>query len=1114
VAINAVTPTEEASDMRFVRLRVFPVVVFLTALPLLAQVDARLMRYPAVSGGQIAFEYGGDIWVGPKSGGTAGRLTSAKGEETFPRFSPDGSLVAFTASYDGNPDVYVIPAAGGLPKRLTSHPAPDRPVGWTPDGKAVLVASSRESGRDRFDQLFKVPLEGGLPEKLPVPYGEFGALSPDGKTLAFVPNSQDFRTWKRYRGGWVSRTYLLGLESHQSRRVGDDGASYSQPMWHGDTLYVLSDRDANKRNNIWALDLKSGALRQVTFFEKEDVHLPSAGPADIVFQAGGQIYLLDLGTEKYPPVAIRVVTDFSMLKPSVQKVADLIGSFSVSPTGKRAVFEARGDVFSVPAEEGAVLDLTRSSGSAERSPAWSPDGKWIAYWSDRSGEYELTLRPGDGSGEEHTVTKLGPGFRYSIFWSPDSAKVLFVDQAMNVNLCDVSTGNVTRVDRGLYLYHEIQNDGHESLMGFRASWSPDSRFAAWSREDERQSGVIFVYDTQAQKTSRLTSGFYYDSDPVFDPEGKYLFYLTKRSFQAAYGLDGTWIYANLTRLAAVPLRADGESPLPVKNDEEKREPESRGAGEPEKRKESESRGAGEPEKKKIEPVKIDLEGFEARAVLLPPKAGNYADLAAVAGKVIYRRLPRTGSGEEKSPIAYFDLKEREEKTVLDDADAYDLAAGAERLLAVKKKDYAVIDVKPDQKMDKKLPTSELEMTVDPRAEWRQIFADAWRFERDFFYDPNMHRVDWNEMRARYGALIDQCATRWDVNFVLGELIGELNSSHAYRGGGQAEKPEKREGGLLGCDFSLESGAYRIKRILTAAPWDAEPRSPLKEPGTPVREGDYLLAVNGAKVDAAKDPWSALDGMAGQTAVLTVNSRPQMEGARQAVVKLMDLGAEERLRYLVWVEANRQKVERATGGRIGYIYVPDTGTDGQDELYRQFMGQYKKEGLIIDERFNSGGQIPDRFVEMLNRPVLNYWAARDGVDWQWPPYSCPGPKVMLMNEWSGSGGDCFPFYFKMEKVGPLIGRRTWGGLIGISGSPSLVDGGIVTVPTFAMYSADGRWLVEGHGVDPDIAVEDDPAKMMDGGDPQLDRAVEEALRLLKEKPAPAPHRPAYEDRSGK
>jgi tricorn protease len=902
--------------------------------------------------------------------------------------------------------------------------------------------------------------------------------------------------------------------------VGDDSASYSQPMWHGSTLYFLSDRDANKRNNVWALDTKTGKIRQVTTFSEYDVHFPSVGPSDIVFENGGRLFLLDLASEKAREVKIEVVTDRATLKPQVEKVGDLIASADISPSGKRAVFEARGDVFSLPAEHGPIYDLTRTSGVAERFPAWSPDGKQLAYWSDRSGEYELVVRNADGSGDERTVTKLGPGFRYSLFWSPDSIKLVFADQAMNINMCDVATGAVTRMDKGLYMFEG-------QLGGFTVSWSADSRWVAYGRDLANRKSAIFIYDTQEKKLSQVTSGFYDDSGPAFDPDGKYLYYASSRSFEASYGTDITWIYANPDNLVAVPLRLDVASPLAprddveegkkaeAKKDDKKDEGKKEDAKKAEEGKEAAKSDKGEKKDEKPakpEPVKIDLAGFEQRVVVLPPKAGRYADLQALSGKLFYRRLPRTGSDEEKSPLVFYDLKEREEKTVLPDVDGYQIAAGDEKILVAKKKDFAIIDPKPDQKMEKKLATSELEMTVDPATEWHQIFNDAWRFERDYFYDPNLHGVNWNEMRTRYGALLDGCVTRSDVNFVLGELIAELNSSHTYRSGGDLEKGEKRGVGLLGADFTLENGAYRIKKIYDGAPWDAEVRSPLLEPGLKVKEGDYLLAVNGAMVDTTRDPWAAFDGLAGKDVMLTVNDRPTMTGTRQVLVKTLE--SEARLRNLAWINANRLQVEKATGGRIGYIYVPDTAEDGQRELYRQFLGQLGKDGLVIDERFNSGGQIPDRFVELLNRPVTNYWAVRDGKDWQWPPAAIPGPRVMLINGWSGSGGDCFPLYFRMAGLGPLIGRRTWGGLIGISGAPDLVDGGNVTVPTFGMYSTDGKWLVEGHGVDPDIDVVDDPAKMSDGGDPQLDRAVEEVMRLLKERPPVVPKRPAYENRAGK
>ena len=1065
--------------------------LFLLAMAVLgvrayAAVDARLMRQPAVSATEIAFVYAGDIWIAPKTGGPARRLSTPPGEESFPRFSPDGSLLAFTANYDGNEDIYVAPAGGGIPTRVTHHPSPDRTLGWSPDGAAILYASPMASGNRQLNQLFAVPRHGGLPERLPVPYGEFGTISPDGRTLAYVPNSVDFRTWKRYRGGLVSRLWLFDLRTHAASEIGDESANASQPMWHGSTLYFLSDRGPRGRANIWARDGASGRVRQVTAYEDFDVRFPSIGPSDIVFEHGGRLELLDLASGKVREVKIEVLTDRAALRPQWRKASDLVAREAISPAGRRVVFEARGDLFDVPVEPGPVSGLTRTSGVAERFPSFSPDGKTIAYWSDRTGEYELTLRQADGTGVERTVTKLGPGFRYRIFWSPDSTRVAFVDQALNVTLCDVVSGAVTRIDKALYLYQA-------PLERFTVSWSADSRWIAYSRALENWMWAIFLYDTREKRLVQATSGFCDDAAPVFDPEGKYLYYASSRSFRPSYGMDGDWTFANTDKLLAVPLRRDIRSPLAFEN-------------------ETEGRVAGGAAPVQPSATGIDLAGFEDRAVILPPREGRYADLRALPGKLFYRRLPRTGSGEDKSPLVFYDLAERAEKTVAEDVDSYEIAAGGTKILAAKRTTYAVLDPKPGQNMDRELPTSELEMLVDPAAEWRQIFADAWRFERDFFYDPNMHGVDWPGLRERYGALLEGCVTRFDVNYILGEMLGELNSSHAYRGGGDLEKTERRGVGLLGADYALENGAFRIKRICRVAPWDADVRSPLLEPGLGVAEGDYLLAVNGAPLDVAGDPWAAFEGLAGKPVRLTVNARPSLEGARTVTVRTLE--SEEQLRMLAWVHSNRLEVERATGGRVGYIYVPDTGTKGKQDLFRQYMGQLGKEGLIFDERFNGGGDIPERFIDLFRRPVMNYWAARDGPDWQWPYSAVPGPKVMLINGWSSSGGDAFPYYFRQAGLGPLIGQRTLGGLIAMFGTPRLIDGGYVTVPTHAIYSTDGQWIIEGHGVDPDIRVVDDPSKMAGGGDPQLERGIEEVLRLLKERPYVAPKRPAYTDRSGR
>jgi tricorn protease len=1113
-----------------IRVTIICALAMLCSTVVFAQIDARMLRQPSVSKDQIAFVYAGDIWLVPKKGGAAVRLTSSPGEESFPRFSPDGTKVAYSASYDGNLDVYVTPATGGEPKRLTYHPMADRVIGWTPDGKRVLFASSRESGRQRYNQFYTVSLDGGLPEKLPVPYGEFGTYSPDAKQFVYMPMSQDFRNWKRYRGGWAPDLMLFDLKTFTTKNLTNNPANDAQPMWYGNTIYFLSDRGANERNNIWAYDLAKNSVRQVTQFDDFDITFPSIGPDSIVFQAGGRLYLLDLATEKPSEVQVRVVTDETTLRPKTAKVESLIQWASVSPTGKRAVFEARGDIFTVPAEYGAVVNVTRSSGVSERYPRWSPDGKTVAYWSDRSGEYELTLRPADGSAPEKSVTTLGPGFRYPPQWSPDSKKLAFIDQAMRIRVYDSATNRTREIDQSPDWID------HGSLESFRMDWSPDSRWLAYSRPTKEANKAIFLYDTKAAKLHQATTGYLNDTQPVFDPEGKYLFYLSDREFDPVYGsFDNSWTYPNPTKIVAVPLRRDVRSPLATRNDDEnpaldtgeKKNDKKPDDQKPEEKKPEETKPGDQakaadkkPDTKPAEEKKtddrtlapanvdIDLDRFEARAVALPPKAGNYDNLQSIQGKLLYRRQPRTGSGEEKNAIMYFDFAEREEKTVLDDAESFETSADGKKMLVLNKKKFAIIDVKAAQKLDKPMVTADMEAPVDPRAEWRQIFRDVYRFERDYFYDPNMHGVNWEALGERYSKLLEDAVTRWDVDFLIGEFIGELNASHTYHGGGDMEQAPQRSVGMLGVDWELSNGAYRIKRIVRGGPWDASVRSPLDEPGVVVKEGEYVLAVNGIPIDTKLDPWASFQGLGDKTVVLTVNTSPAAAGARQVVVKC--LTNETELRFRSWIEERRQIVDKATNGKIGYIYVQSTGVEAQNELVRQFMAQWKKDGLIIDERWNSGGQIPDRFIELLNRPILAYWAVRDGASQQWPPVALRGPQVMLINGWSGSGGDAFPTYFREAGLGPLIGTRTWGGLIGISGAPALTDGGGVTVPTFRMFDPKGHWFAEGHGVDPDIVVEDDPAQLAAGNDPQLARAIKEVTERAAKAPK-VPARPEYEKR---
>lgn len=1070
-----------------------------------AQVNARMLQYPDVSSTHITFSYGGDIWIISKQGGVANKLTSAEGSETFPRFSPDGSQIAFSGNYYGNTDIYVIPSLGGLPKRLTHHGMNDLIIDWFPDGKNILFASSRESGKQRFNQFYKVSDEGGFPEKLSVPYGEFGSISPDSKKIAYTFKSRVFRTWKRYRGGTAPDIYLFDLENKTAEVIAPSDANDELPMWSGNKIYFLSDRGANLRFNIWSYDLTSKAVKQITDFNEFDIHFPSLGQGEIVFEAGGKLYLLDLSTEKYKEVPVTVVTDEATLLPKSVKADKLIGSYSLSYDGNRAIFGARGDLFSVPAENGPVINLTQSSGVAERYPAWSPDGKQVAYWSDKSGEYELTVRDLSNGNVEKKLTSYGPGYRYQLFWSPNSKMVAFVDKAMVVSIYDLEKNRTLRVDKEKALFQG-------GLQNFTASWSPDSRYLTFAKDQENGNTAIAMYDVTSEKLTQVTSGFYSDRQPVFDPDGKYLYFLTNRSFTPLYSdFDNSWSYANSTMLAVVPLSREAKSPLAPKNDEtaaketEKKEDTSK------KQKSSSRKNDAKDDKdESVKPTVIDMNGFEERVVILPMKGGNYNNLTAVSGKLIYRHNPSTGSTDTDSPIMYYDFEKREEKTIVKNANSYEVSADGKKMIISASGQFYIVDVGADKKLEKKLFIDQMEMTVVPREEWKQIFSDAWRFERDFFYDPNMHGVDWNALRIQYGNLINEAITRWDVNFILGELIGEISSSHTYRGGGDTEAAPQKAVGYLGIDWGLKNGAYFVKRIVKGAPWDTEIRSALSAPGLKIKEGDYILAVNNVTIDTSKDPWAAFEGLADNTIELTVNSSPSLTGAWKVLVEPMK--DETRLRNLEWIEGNRKRVEEATNGKIGYIYVPSTGVgDGQYELVRMFYAQHTKEGLIVDERFNNGGQIPDRFIELLNRKPLAFWAVRDGETWQFPPVANFGPKVMLINGWSGSGGDAFPDYFRKAGLGPLIGTRTWGGLIGISGAPALIDGGAVTVPTFRMYNPDGTWFKEGHGVDPDIEVPEDPEQLAKGVDPQLEKAIQEVMRLHDAMPVMKPKPPAYEKR---
>ena len=1079
----------------------------LAASSALAQIDAGLFRYPDVSATDIVFTYANDLWMIPKTGGTAVKLSSPAGVESFPKFSPDGKRIAFTGNYDGNADAYVISTAGGVPVRLTSHGYPDRVVDWTRDGKQVLFASSRESGKARFNQFFTVAASGGPAEKLPLAYAEYSSYSPDGKEMAVVIRSERLRNWKRYRGGNAADIHIYNFASKTSHNISaSDDAPYDFPMWHGNSIFFLSDRGPELRANIWKYDVATKALSQVTKYTDYDVHFPSQGPEDIVYEAGGKLYILPFATLQPKAVPVNLVTDKALLKPRLESADKNIQTLALSPDGNRVLVQARGNIFSVPAENGFVKDMTRTSGAAERSPAWSPDGRLIAYWSDKTGEYELYVMQPDVEGSERKVTNLGPGFRYTPYWSPDSRKIAFIDKAMRIHIVDVATGQTTAIDKGLRMMHG-------ALNGFTVRWSPDSRFLTYNRDLDNYQQAVFIYDVNGKKLHQVTSGFYSASSPVFDPEGKYLYLLTSQSFQPIYSsIDNSFIYANSGQVAAIALLKTTPSLLSPKNDTVTMKLDA-----PAKKEELISK-AEKIRKDTSLPVRplpsannvmIDFDEMEQRMVILPLTAGNYGQLNAAKGKIIYMKFPNTGTSGQGA-IKYFDIDKREEKTILESVTGYLLSENKGKILAGRSNNqYAILQPAENQKFEKPLRVSEMQMMVDPMAEWKQIYTDAWRIQRDYFYDPNMHGVDWNSIRDRYAKMLDGATTREEANYVIGEMIGELNASHTYFSGGDLERSKSQNTGYLGVDYEADGEFYKIKKIIRGAAYDAEARSPLDISGMDAKEGMYILAVNGVPLTTAQEPYAAFEGLANKAVEITYNTRPSFNGAKTAIVQT--LGDEYRLRHLAWIHEMAKKVSDATNGEVGYIYVPSTGVDGQNELSRQFNAQWQKKGLIIDERFNDGGQIPDRFIEMLNRDPLAFWSIRDGSPWPWPPYAHFGPKVMLMNGWSGSGGDAFPDYFRRKGLGPLIGTRTWGGLIGISGTPPLIDGGNVTAPSFRMYNPDGTWFREGHGVDPDIPVDENLGSMARGIDPQLERAIAEIKTLMKTKEYKRPEPPKIEKR---
>ena len=1064
-----------------------------------AQIDARLFRYPDVSATQIAFVYGGDIWIVSKSGGTANRLTSSTGEEAFPRFSPDGKTLAFSATYDGNTDVYSMPVNGGVPVRLTWNATPDRVVDWHPDGKRILFASGRESGTPAYRQLYLVSTKGGLPEKLPVPYGELASFSPDGGSIAYVTKITENYPFKRIRSGLASDVYVFDLKKGTADNITKTDATEGKPVWYKNRIYYVSDGGTNKRRNIWFYDTEKKKAEQVTNFDDADINHMSAGPEDIVFVAGGRMYLLNLSTHKSTEVKVNVMADVSTLMPRTVNVGNTIYNFEISPDAKRSVFEARGDLFSIPAENGVIINLTNTSGSWERNPSWSPNGRHLAYWSDQSGEWEIWLRD-NASSEAKKLTSINRGMGWNLMWSPDSKKIAFINDLQEIKVLTVSTGDMVTIDQST-------NQPYGALQGFQLCWSPDSKWVTYSKGMANVNNAIYLYSFEKKKVYQATSGYYNDGNPVFDPTGKYIFFLTDRSFNPSYStLDNTYIYANSNQIAVATLDPATPSLLYPKNDEIKLDTASA------------NKTASTDTAKKAKPVTAafnpEPETIERRVEILPVPSGNLGGLLAIEGKLLYLRFPNTGAAQGPPALNIYDVDKREEKTIVAGINGYALSADGKNILARNQQGFGIIKPMPDQKIDKLLRTGEMEIVLNPREEWKQLFNDTWRRYRDFFYDPGMQQVNWGQVRKEYAALLDDAITRWDVSNIMQEMISELSAGHTYVSGGDVEQGKNRVNGFLGIDWALDDNTYKVKRIVRPAPWDNEVRSPLDATGVNIKEGEYILSVNGRKLDPGMDPYAMFEGLSGKAVALRVNSKPTLTGSREVVVKTLTPAEEGRLRHLEWIEGNRKKVEELSNGQLGYMYMPNTGTQGQTELMRQFYAQIDKKGFVIDERFNAGGQLGDRFIEMLNRPVVYNIAWRNADITRWPQKGNNAPKVMLINGWAGSGGDAFPWAFQQLGMGTIIGERTLGILVGPATGHQLMDGGGITVPDARLFGADGKWFAEGYGIKPEVEVWDDPAQLAKGIDPQLVRAVQEALKLVKEKPRVVYPRPKFEDRSAK
>ncbi len=1117
---------------RFLTLFVFAISSLFAASFLTAQAPpntTRLLRFPTTNDRDIVFCYAGQLYSVGKDGGVARRLTSGPGYTSFARFSPDGTQIAFTSHYDGNREVYVMPADGGAPKRLTisatlgrddvsDRMGPNNIVMTWQNTKPLIVFRSRmKSFNDFIGSLYTVGLDGDLPQQLPVPRGGFCSFSPDDSKMAYNRVFREFRTWKDYRGGMADDIWIHDFKTGATENLTNNPAQDICPMWGADNkIYFISDRDS--RMNLYVVDLATRETRQLTHFTDFDIKFPSIGKRSIVFEQAGYIWRYDIDTGRAAPVPIEIKEDFASGRGGLVDASKHLESVNLAPDGERTIVVARGELFSVPAKHGTPRNLSNSSGAHERDAVWSPDGKWIAYNSDVTGENELYVRSQDGKGQPIQVTSGADTYDYAPKWSPDSKKLLWSDRLQRLRYVDIATRSVTLVDQDKWGEIDSYN------------WSPDSQWITWARPEENGMPRVYLYSLASKQQTPVTDNWYASGEPVFSDDGKYLLLSSARDFKPSFGEEEfANIYRDMQRVYLVTLAKETANPLAPKSDEVGKAKEKQEKAQQTETQKTEATPAGkksEEKSKKPVTVKVDADGIQNRIAGLEITPGNYRNIRMLDnGRIYYlRRTAADEVGEEeealfperdrKSHLCVYDLDERKE-TVLGDANDYDITFDGKKMLLKVNKDYFIVDVPKDklETKDHEHKIEHLDMQLDRHAEWRQIYFECWRQMRDFFYSPTMNGIDWKAMRDKYAALLPFVNHRNDLTYLLGELVGELNNGHTYVGGGERPDTPRIKLGLLGAELSRDPAtrAYRIDRILPGENWNKHTRSPLTEVGVNVKQGDYILAVNNIPVASLPNLYEALIGTADKQVILRVNSKPTDAGARDVTVVPID--DEAPLYYLDWVQKNIDYVNRKTNGEVGYLHIPDMGRPGLDEFTKLYFPQIRKHALIVDVRGNGGGFVSPLVIERLRRALVMVGIARNGMPQTDPPQTFTGPMVTLINEYSASDGDIFPYRFKTLGLGKLIGKRTWGGVIGIRDSLPLVDGGQFFKPEFAPYSKDGKqWIVEGHGVDPDIVVDNDPTKEFKGEDQQLDRAIQEILDELKTKRYQLPPPPPWPDRN--